>query len=295
MRRRKAKMVRRTNIVHEIPQWFPWNGSKRWLVKHLASIIDAWDGDGVYFEPFVGGGSVSTLVRVLFPDAKQCLSDANPWVMAAFQSQLLDDRKIAENFTDTKYWRGLRDADLRSLTTIERANRFAICLFTAWGNRWKSKADGSMGTENPINNKFVQPEYLKKRLNKFFSVKWLRTGDEVVHADWKETLKNVAEGDLVYIDPPYPESLGYGNQWWSFSDQLDVVDWVADAVGKGINVVVSNMATLERLYRRVGLQTMIVDGPKTSKTRTSRQEVIAWKIGKANYAKKKQKNQNGID
>ena len=82
-----------------------------------------------------------------------------------------------------------------------------------------------------------------------------------------------------------------------FGGLKESVAKVADAVGKDINVVVSNMATLERLYRRVGLQTMIVDGPKTSKTRTSRQEVIAWKIGKmkANDAKKKQQNQNTID
>lgn len=266
-------------LVCEIPQWFPWNGSKRWLVKHLAPIIQTWGGGGVYLEPFVGGGSISALVRCLFPDANQYLSDANPWVMAAFQSQLLGDRKVADNYTDIDYWRGLKDADLEGLTTVERANRFAICLFTAWGNRWKSKADGSMGTENPINKKFVKPEYLMKRLETFFSVKWLEHGDEIAHADWKDTLKNAKEGDLVYIDPPYPESLGYGNQWWSFSDQLDVVDWVAEAVQKDISVVVSNMATIERLYRRAGLQTMIVDGPKTSKTRTNRQEVIAWKIG----------------
>jgi DNA adenine methylase len=267
-------------LAFEIPQWFPWNGSKRWLVKHIAPIMQSWAGDGVYFDPFVGGGSISALVRGMFPDARQHLSDANPWVMSAFQSQLLDDREVVGNYTDTEYWRNLKDADLDNLSVLEKANRFAICLFTAWGNRWKSKSDGSMGTENPINKKFIKPEYLKKRLAAFFSVKWLEVGDTVVHADWKETVKFAKEGDLVYIDPPYPESLGYGNQWWSFSDQLDVVDWVADAVKRNISVVVSNMATIERLYRRAGLKTMIVDGPKTSKTRTSRSELLAWQIGK---------------
>lgn len=85
-------------------------------------------------------------------------------------------------------------------------------------------------------------------------------------------------GDLVYLDPPYPESLGYGNQWWSFADQLDVVDWATKASANGVNIVVSNMATIERLYKRAGLETTIVLGPKPSETRRTREEVIAWRI-----------------
>jgi site-specific DNA-adenine methylase len=98
------------------------------------------------------------------------------------------------------------------------------------------------------------------------------------HADWKDSLASVKPGDLVFIDPPYPESLGYGNQFWSFSDQLDVVDWVAAAAKDGVNVVVSNMSSLERLYRRAGLKTMIFTGPKKSKARLIRSEVLAWAV-----------------
>ena len=137
----------------DVPQWFPWNGSKRWIVKYLTPIFQTWTG-GSYIEPFVGGGSISALMKIIFPNVKQYLSDANPWLMSAFQSQLINDCKIAENYMDIDYWRNLRDIDFTNLSVCERANRFAICLFTAWGNRWKSKMDGSMGSENPINKKF---------------------------------------------------------------------------------------------------------------------------------------------
>lgn len=260
-------------------QYFPWNGSKRWLIDKLSAVMKTWDGCGVYVDPFVGGGSVSRLVREMFPNARQRLSDANPWLAAAFRSQLTGCG-MATNYADIGYWRGLKDADIGTLTDSEQVTRFAVCLFTAWGNRWKSRADGSMGTENPVNLKFTSQDYLRKKLDTFFSVRWLDGNDSVECADWKQTLRAVNAGDLVYIDPPYPESLGYGNQWWSFSDQLDVVDWVADAVKNDIDVVVSNMATIERLYRRAGLSTLIVDGPKTSKTRVGRSEVIAWKISR---------------
>lgn len=274
-----GKVKKVLGLTRDYPkhQWFPWNGSKRWLVNDLTSIIEGWDGEGVFHDPFVGGGCVSSLVREKLPHVPQRLSDANPWLIAAFHSQLIDC-PIAPNYADVSYWRNLTDADFHNLSPVERANRFAICLLTAWGNRWKSKSDGSMGTENPVNKKFADPNYLMKRLDAFFAVKWLQKGDAVTNADWKDAVKHVETGDLVYIDPPYPESLGYGNQWWSFSDQLDVVDWVTEAVQRGVKVVVSNMATIERLYRRAGLETRIVDGPKTSKTRTSRSEVIAWSL-----------------
>jgi DNA adenine methylase len=245
------------------------------MVERLTPILQQWEGKGTYIDPFVGGGSISALVRRLFPNTKQYVSDANPWLMAAFQSQI-EGCTIADNYMAIDYWRALKDEDIGKLSVAEKANKFAVCLFTAWGNRWKSKADGSMGNENPVNPKFAKPEYLKKRLEAFFTVNWLRSNDTIACADWKKTIKTAKAGDLVYIDPPYPESLGYGNQWWSFSDQLDVTDWVADAVKQDINIVVSNMATVERLYKRAGLETVLVNGPKTSKTRTNRAELIAW-------------------
>ena len=214
----------------------------------------------------------------MFPNTKQYISDYNPWLISSFQSQLLDDCYVVKNYLDVEYWRSVKDIDFKTLTPIERANRFAICLYTAWGNRWKTKIDGSMGNENPINKKFLNPEHLKKQLLSFFSTNWLNKNDTIIHADWKKPLENVKSGDLVYIDPPYPESLGYGTQIWSFSDQLDIVDWVAYAITHDINVVVSNMSTIERLYKRMGMNTIIIETHSNTKTKTKRSELLAWFI-----------------
>lgn len=256
-------------------QWFPWNGSKRWLLPKLNPIFKQWNGKGKYIEPFVGGGSVSSSFRELFPDAPQVLGDANRWLMSAYQSQL-EDSFVAENYSDIDYWRNLKDSDFDSLSVNERANRFAICLFTAWGNRWETAKDGKF--RSTINLKYCNSEFLLKRLNNFFAVKHLSNKDTVLVNNWSETLKLAESGDLVYIDSPYPESLGYGNNLWTFSDHLDVVDWIEDAVGKGISVVASNMLTVERLYKRIGMETVAVEGPKASKTKAARQEVIAYKF-----------------
>src|SRR3954469_3357021 len=99
-----------------IKQWFPWNGSKRWLIPHLAPIINTWAGRGIYIDPFVGGGSVSVLVRNMFPCVRQYVADANPWLMAAFKVQLLENCKIADNHMDIDYWRNLKDSDCDNLS-----------------------------------------------------------------------------------------------------------------------------------------------------------------------------------
>lgn len=253
---------------------FPWNGSKEWLVPELKPIFGLWNGRGRYFEPFVGGGSVTLMSRTMFR-CPQYLADANPWLVSAFDAQI-KGCSIHPDYSDVKFWRNLTDADLPRLTVAEKANRFAICLYTAWGNRWETRADGSF--RQTVNPRFCDPVYLKRRLDHFFSVRWLTNRDAVACKDWRSSVSEVRPGDMVYLDPPYPESLGYGNQYWRFLDLLDMVDWVADAIERGVSVVVSNIGDVERLYRRIGMETRLVVGPKALKTRRDRGEVIAWHI-----------------
>lgn len=261
--------------------WFPWNGSKRWLLSELEPVLSQWDGRGRYFDPFCGGGSVSALMRRLFPRARQIVSDANPWLASAFRTQAAGDYKLPANYGDVTYWRSLRDDQRRELSRVERATRFAVCLYSSWGNRWKTAPDGAFTQSSaPINPKWSTRTYLKPRLESMFhsSSSWLHKSDVIRHWDWKTAAFHAKPGDLVYLDPPYPESLGYGTQWWSFSDQLDIVDWVTEAIPRGIRVVVSNMATLERLYKRAGMKTRIIDYPRSSRTSRPRQEVLAWRV-----------------
>lgn len=262
-------------------QWFPWNGSKRWLLKDLQPIFSKWTARGRYIDPFVGGGSVSFLLRQMFPTIPHILSDANPWLISCFEAQIKGLMSLgvdlsAWSLPDIEYYRNLCDVDLPFLSLEDRATRFAVCLFTAWGNRWETYDDGRFRSTK--NLKYCEPEFLEKKLKDFLSIRWLSDKDSVQIADWKDVVSSARPGDLVYIDPPYPESLGYGNQWWSFSDQLDVVDWTLKAKDRGINVVVSNMSTLERLYRRGGMNIQIVQGPSSMKTRRVREEVIAWSL-----------------
>jgi len=252
--------------------WFPWNGSKTWLLHDLEPVLRLWNGKGRFIEPFVGGGSVSRLVRRLHPAAPQIVADANQWLVSSYaQARSGSPYKTPPNIGNTNYWRALSDSDFGSLSVTARATRFAVCLLSAWGNRWETHGDGRF--RSTVNQKWCNAEFLKPRIETMMRGHWFRSEDKALSGDWKETVVKAQPGDLVYLDPPYPEALGYGNQWWSFSDALDIVDWAAG--NPQIAIVISNMATLERLYARVGFHCATVTGPAPMKTRRARQELLA--------------------
>jgi len=258
-----------------VQSWFPWNGSKRWLLPDLLEITNRWEAGGSYIEPFVGGGSIARAIRMQHPRAHQILGDANPWLMSVYEWQRMGvPYVLPENFSDLRYWRGLQDADIPDLTVTNRATRFAVCLLTAWGNRWETLADGEF--KSTANQAWCAPEYLRSRLVQFFGTAgWLEPSDECAVGDWASTAARAQPGDLLYLDPPYTETLGYGNQTWTLSNQLDVVDLAIEKAKAGVAVVVSNHSTIERLYRRAGFEIKIIGGQKAMKTRRTRDEMLA--------------------
>lgn len=255
--------------------YFPWNGSKRWLEPLLRQAFAQWDGCGRFIDPFCGSGAPSRICRDLFPDAPQILSDANPWLTALYELQVRGQPLPIPPSLEPGPWRALRDADLPSLTRGDRAARFLICLLTAWGNRWECRDDGTF--RSTLNPKFCDASTLAARIQQVARARWLGPMDQARAADVAEALRVARPGDLVYLDPPYPETLGYGNQVWNLDNQLDLIDWAA--AHQEISVVFSNASPLRRLLERAGLRCQAVVVPSSTRTKRQRSEVVAWRAG----------------
>ncbi|MBK7823187.1 MAG: hypothetical protein IPJ61_19570 [Tessaracoccus sp.] len=247
------------------------------MLHDVAELVTAGLKPGArFFDPFVGSAAVSREIRRKQPCVDHVLGDANPWLAALLDTARTPDPvPIPSNYLDFDFWRGLTDDEAGQLDVITRAQRFAICLHTAWGHRWKTDSAGRFTQSTaPLQATFCEPAYLRRQLDHVFTVKWLRAADIVVTGDWRSTVATFEYGDLVYLDPPYPETLGYGTQTWTIADLLDVIDWLADA---RINAVVSNVADIERLLVRAGFQTRCLLSPTASRTRRQRREIIAWR------------------
>jgi site-specific DNA-adenine methylase len=249
------------------------------MLPNLIPLLSLWHGNGKYVEPFVGGGSVSYIMRQLFPEAKHCLSDANKWLMSAYDSQLLPAPDLSMPITQ-EWIEGMRnanDVDYCSMTTNERALRFATCLYTAWGNRWEAKDDGAF--KSTANKKYCDSDFLRAKFESFFGAdRWLRDSDMIMSCSWEDILPQLEDGDCVFLDPPYPECLGYGNQVWRLTNALDVIDWMSENRDK-YTIIATNVSDLERLFNRAGFTTELVAGPVATRTRLRRFEVVAHNLG----------------
>lgn len=254
--------------------WFPYNGSKRWMLTHLEPLFQAWSGKGRFIDPFCGGGAPSWLARKTHPDVNQILSDVDPWLLACYRVQTDGLRPtVPTDFTNLKDWYLLGDEDLPRLSHDERALRFLITNLTAWGHRLVPQPKGTLRfTADPA---WTTAEYLVPRLVGLLDTRWLHSRDVVAQRDWKETVAGAREGDLVFLDPPYTETLGYTSKWM-VSDQIDVWEMSEILVKRGCSVVLTNHGEMERLYARLSLSTRVINRPGTGKTGKPRQELLVW-------------------
>lgn len=255
--------------------WFPWNGSKRWLSDRLVGIFNAVPFQR-FVDPFVGSGAISYAVRKSFPSIPQLVGDANPWLVSVFLRQLVFEKiTIPDNIENVSHWRNLSDQDLPFLSIDEKAIRFVVCLMSAWGNRWETHANGVF--RSTIRKDWATREFLIQVVQRILNIEpWLSNADKVVSQNWSDAVAGVVPGDLIYLDPPFPETLGYGNQVWRVRHLLDLIDWAKEISEQGVWVVVSNVEDVARLFERVGFNVELVESGSATKTRRKRTELIAY-------------------
>ncbi len=255
-------------------KYFPYNGSKRWMVPHMEPLFRRWEGKGKFIDPFCGGGSPSWLARQTHPAAPQFLGDVDPWLLSVYEAQRQQlSIQVPQDYTDLKSWYALGTEDLDRLSLEQKALRFLICCTTAWGNRLESKPGDTLRFKvNPV---WITSEYIIPKIQRMLGIQWLKPTDQVTLSDWKDTVAQAVAGDLVFLDPPYTETLGYTAKW-DVTDQIDVWEMSETLAKRGVSVIVTNSAQMERIYRRTGFQMLVLDRPGTGKTGKARQEMLAW-------------------
>lgn len=251
----------------------PWNGSKRWMEAPLREVLSRWDGKGKFYDPFCGSGFVSALMREVHPSIQQTVGDVNPWLVGFLRRQLeglQDDPVPAPGLDNVGYWRSLADPNV--LGTNEQAARFLICLLTSWGARYQDHTDGTFGL--PLQTEQGRYNQAVGTLPELWRTFWLRTDDRVLRKSWLDTIAEATAGDLVFLDPPYTETMGYGVEW-TVGDQMDVLFWAADATQRGVQVVATNHETLGRHYAKFGMIVEYLHSPARGRTSKLRREMLA--------------------
>lgn len=184
---------------------YKWMGGKRKLIPCIRAQIAAMGSYDTYYEPFLGGGAV----WLALAPRKAVLSDLNPEIINFW-------RCLQANPTD--FWRviggplrvdqaeflRLRACDPAAMPDYDRAYRFVILLYNAFGGRYRVNSKGLHNGPYNHNDKGA------KALN---PANYWAIADYVSRADitfrhqpYSAALEQATAADLLYLDPPYADT-----------------------------------------------------------------------------------------
>lgn len=234
-----------------------WPGGKRALLPELTKLINKDTiGEGRYYEPFTGGGA---LAFDLGHD-KCVINDLNKELVNLYQvvrdfpdlliAKLEEYAELHKNNPEYTYYtiRAFDRADnWNEIDSISKAARTIYLNKTCFNGLYRVNSKGYFNA--PIGRTssgklptIVDAEAIRELSAYLCKYCWIRYGT------YKEAVRDVRKGDLVYFDPPYDYEDGngfteYQKEGWNRSDLESLYDTCVDLAKRGVKVVVSNNAT----------------------------------------------------
>jgi DNA adenine methylase len=222
-----------------------WAGGKSQLLTQMAPFFPR--ELGTFFEPFVGGGAVFFHIR---PE-RAVVADLNPELVNAYVivkrapkslMKALDRHKLRSN--DEAYYYQVRAIDPDSLSPVDRAARLIFLNKTCFNGLYRVNSRGKFnvpwgGYKNPA-------VYSRENL---LAASRLLKGKNVLCCDYKLACQTAADGDFVYLDPPYhpgsPSSTftAYTREDFREKEQRELAVLFKDLTARGCKVMLSNSGT----------------------------------------------------
>jgi len=269
-----------------------WAGGKRQLLNHLLPYINDHrlnPNVGVYFEPFIGGGSLC--FRLGKPRA--VINDFNPEIVNVYLQvkdhplELIEHlrrfniERDPDEYYRVREWDRLDTYHTRSL--LEKAARVIYLNRTCFNGLYRVNSNGQFNT--PIGSMGFPIELIERRILTISH--YFNTSDvQILNVDFSEAVHGAVGGDFVYFDPPYDyERDGftlYVDRGFSRAD-LERLKHTCDAlVDRGCSVLVSNNLTpfVENLFNDDRYQIEVIQANRSINSdgtnRTKANEVLIY-------------------
>lgn len=217
-----------------------WAGSKKKLLDRLLPYWQASDCTR-YVEPFAG----SAMLYFAIKPQKSLLADTNEELIAMYHAvqrnwRAVFNETLGFECTEDFYYK-IRKQDCSNKSIAYRAARFIYLNRFCFNGLYRTNSKGEFnvpyakGTKRqlPTESEFKQfASDISKRKVQF------------THQDFRETLKQVREGDFVYADPPYAAVNKrifnqYGAATFGINDLKDLAALLRDLDDRGVRFVVS--------------------------------------------------------
>lgn len=185
--------------------FFSWMGGKRRLAKH---IIPEFPSHECYVEPFAGAAAIFFMKE---PAKVEVINDVNSDLVNLYRvvQHHLEEfvRQFKWALISREIFKWLDDTPVHTLTDIQRAARFYYLQQMTFGAKVTGRTFGTATTTPPKLNLLRLEETLSQahlRLSRVY----------VEHLDWQACIEKYDRPHtLFYLDPPYWETAGYGNEF----------------------------------------------------------------------------------
>ncbi len=225
----------------------PWPGGKRRLAKHILPLLKT--PHRTYVEPFCGGAAILFLRD---PAPVEVINDLNGELVRLYRcvqhhlEELIRQFKWALVSREMFRWAQLQHVD--TLTDIQRAARFFYLQKLAFGGKVVGQNFGAAVTSGPRINLL--------RLEEDLSQAHLRLSRVTIeNLPWQECISRYdREETLFFLDPPYWETTGYGDDF-ELAEHEQLVEVMVGLEGRAI-LTINDHPDMRRVYGRFHMTPM---------------------------------------
>ncbi len=237
-----------------IKPFLRWIGGKTKFVQEIVSRLPPLPEKATYFEPFLGAGAVF----FAYAPPRAVLSDLNPDLIRTFTSVRDHPAELVKklyslHYRDSKstYYRVRALFNHKSGSDSLQAARFIYLNQTSFNGIYRVNGQGCYNV--PYGFK-LSPNIPGKR--HLTAASNLLKNAAIKLVDYKLVTVEATEGDVVYLDPPYPPLNGtsyfthYTKERFANDDQVEVARIAGSLRVRGCAVIITNADTplIRKLY-----------------------------------------------
>lgn len=223
-----------------------WAGGKRRLVPFLLNSVPSDVNRGIYWEPFLGAGSLFFALR----PRRAVISDRNAQLIACFRAVrdhpdlVLKYVRMHAARTSDDYYKKIRLRYNKSRDSIAKAAMFIYLNKTCFNGIWRVNRKGEFN----VPYGFKEPPAIPSKNDLLVASIALKNA-EIRAEDFRGVLTGAQSGDFVYLDPPYPPLNGtsyfthYTKDRFCDDDQEAVVRMASLLANRGCRVMISQART----------------------------------------------------
>lgn len=219
-----------------------WAGGKRWLKKEIDELVNMNKYEN-YHEPFIGGGAVLFQLK----PKNAFISDINKELIDTYLAVKEDPSSVIEQIKkfkkDKESYYIIRSEIFEN--RFEKAAKFIYLNQMSFNGIYRVNASGGYNVPYGSRDKF-EFDY-----DNIYLVSEFLKDVTITHCDFQDSLNNVENDDLVFLDPPYTIAhnqngfIQYNQKIFSLEDQYRLSSIIDQIKQKNAFYILTNAAHLK--------------------------------------------------